>query len=181
MRPPYDSLPDYMVGVCGNLVAPMLRTVVTAHHGKEFQLNRHAGRTKQTPHVPEQSLLAHERHIVAALTTMKKAQGERLDIDIDAYCRIEQTGMEGRYVVAGGSRALGEQPDYFPPFETSLHLLAHFAYGMAMTTFDEHRARTAHQPADDRPMPYLTFGNEGSGPNTVDDENVDPGYVIGDP
>ena len=36
------------------------------------------------------------------------------------------------------------------------------------------------QPADDRPAPDFFLGNEGSGQDGIDDQDVEPGDVVGD-
>ena len=88
--------------------------------------------------------------------------------------------MEMQEVRAIGGRSLGKDGDVIALLEDGANLLVDDPGMAATAAAQENRIVARCQPADQRPVPDLLLGNEGGGQGGIEDEDVDPGNMIGD-
>ncbi|MNT25484.1 hypothetical protein D3C72_1610030 [compost metagenome] len=138
-----------------------------------------ARRAQHAPKIGHQAFFANERRKAVALAVAQEAQRHGLDFHGRRTRRFEQAGVERKQVEAFGRRTFREQPHRVAQLEAGLHGLAHGVHRVALAAFNEERARPRHQPADHGPFTDLALGHEGRGARGIQDEDIDPGDVVG--
>lgn len=94
--------------------------------------------------------------------------------------RLQQRGVEAEQVRAVGGRTLGEDGDILAGAEQRIDLGIDDLGVAAAAAAQEDRVGLRREPADERPGADLGLGDESHGPRRVEDEDVDPGDVVGD-
>src|SRR5690606_16550959 len=92
-----------------------------------------------------------------------------------------QTGAEWFNVHAIGRCSLRKKPDTNITFKQLPHTVTDATNGLTMPSVDEHGTYSGDQPANHRPSANLLLGNERRGAPAVQNKNINPGNVIGNP
>lgn len=169
------------MGVHRHTGTALLDTPGMIQNRLKIKLDGHVVAGEQEPQILNKILVAYKCHAITATPLVEKPECYGLDVDTRPDGRIEQAGMKRRDIKPGRGRAFREQTDHFAPCKTLLHLLTNRPHGMTLATFDEHRTRTGHKPADHWPAADVAFGNEGGWAHRIEYKDIDPGHMVRHP
>ena len=108
------------------------------------------------------------------------AQCERLDGQAGIDGAFEQVGVKGQHFSLPACRAFGKEDAAFTCLKV-LDQCLQCAFEVACTAaFQKERAGLARKPADHGPVCHVGLGDEVSRYDGIDQENIEPGDMIGD-